>query len=165
MADAETLTIPCEVREDATRESPGRLFGTVLTYGEPAGDRGEVFAPGALVWPDTGVVVNVQHDRKAAIMRVVPEVRGGVVTIDAPLPNTQRGRDVATEIRAGLWQGLSVEFVASSEGVRNGRREIRRARLAAIGVVDDPSYKGSRVEVRAQDGNTVETLADRLHLL
>ena len=28
-----------EVRNDATRESPGRLTGTLLTYGERAADR------------------------------------------------------------------------------------------------------------------------------
>ena len=36
--------------EDETRESPGRLAGTLLVYEERARDRKEVFARGALTW-------------------------------------------------------------------------------------------------------------------
>ena len=36
-----------ELREDATLASPGRLTGTLLTYGERASDRPEVFDRGA----------------------------------------------------------------------------------------------------------------------
>ena len=55
---------------------PGRLMGTVLTYGERASDRAEIFETGALTWPADGVVLNRQHERGAPIMRVTPEVRG-----------------------------------------------------------------------------------------
>ena len=39
--------ITCEIRfaEDETRQTPGRLVGTLLTYGERASDRPEVFDP------------------------------------------------------------------------------------------------------------------------
>ena len=40
--------------EDPTRESPGRLVGTLLRYNEVAQDRKEVFARGALTWPEAG---------------------------------------------------------------------------------------------------------------
>ena len=137
-----------ELRED--RRSPGRLVGTLLTYGERAADRPERFAAGALTWPDGGVVLRRQHARGAPIMRVVPEVRGGAVVVDVPLPDTAAGRDAAAEIRAGLFRGLSVEFNALRERVAGGVREIQRAALVGAGLVDSPSYGGSLVEVRGK---------------
>lgn len=48
-----------------------------------ASDRPEVFAAGALRWPDNGVMLRMQHDRAQPIARVMPEVRGDEVWIDA----------------------------------------------------------------------------------
>ena len=137
-----------ELRADASRLTPGRLYGVLMAEGTPAGDRPEVFAAGSLVWPSNGVVLNLQHDRKQPIVRVTPERRGADVVIDAPLPDTTAGRDAATMIKNGTLRGLSVEFRSESEGRAAGRRELRRARLLAAGLVDDPSYPASRVEVR-----------------
>ena len=117
-----------------------------------ASDRRERFAAGSLVWPDNGVILNVQHDRKQPIMRVQPEIRGSEVVVDVPLPDTMRGRDAAVMVRNGTLTGLSVEFRAEVDGMVNGMREIRRARLLAAGLVDDPSYRGSTVEVRQRAG-------------
>ena len=55
-----------ECREDDTRQGPGRLVGTVLTYGQRAKDRPELFEPGALTWPADGVVLNRQHAPRRA---------------------------------------------------------------------------------------------------
>ena len=137
-----------EVREDTTRQSPGRLVGTILTYGERASDRAEVFESGALSWPSDGIIINRQHRRDAPIMRVVPEVRGNAVGVDAPLPDTSAGRDAAREIRGGLFKGLSVEFRAIRQAYRGGVRFIQEAALAAAGLVDQPSYAGSTAELR-----------------
>ncbi len=142
------LYCPLEIRQDETRSGPGRLYGTLITYGEQAGDRREVFAPGALQWPESGIVVNLQHDRQQPVTRVIPEQRGNAVVIDTPLPDTQRGRDAATLIRNGTFTGLSLEFQSRSEGVRGGIREIRSAFTPSAAIVDSPSYKGSHVEVR-----------------
>ena len=139
-----------EFREDSTRQSPGRLVGTVMTYGERAADRAEVFEPGALTWDPAGIVVNRQHNRAAPIMRVVPEVRGLAVVIDAPLPDTSAGRDAAREVREGLFKGMSVEFRAVRQTYRNGVRFIQAAGLGAVGLVDTPSYAGSTAEVRTK---------------
>ena len=146
----------CELRheQDDTRQSPGRLTGTLLTYEERAGDRAELFVSGALEWPDGGIVINEQHNRQAPIVRAVPFVDGNEVRIDAPLPNTQRGRDAATNVREGILTGLSVEFRAIKEGRRGGVREIRQAVLRGAGLVDSSSYKGSAVEVREKQGST-----------
>ena len=46
-------------------------------------------------------------------MRIVPEVREDAVIVDAPLPDTQRGRDAATVMQSATgrcYKGLSVEF-------------------------------------------------------
>ena len=141
-----------ELRADESRESPGRLVGTLLTYGERAGDRAETFEPGAMRWPDNGVVLRRQHNRGQPIMRVVPEVRGNQIVVDAPLPDTQAGRDAAAEIRAGLFRGLSVEFRATSQRFAGGVRRITAALLSGAGLVDSPSYAGSAVEVRGREG-------------
>ena len=62
--------VSCE--EDRTRSGPGRIVGRILTYGERATDRAELFERGALSWPADGVVLNRQHARGAPIMRVLP---------------------------------------------------------------------------------------------
>ena len=139
-----------ELRQDDTHASPGRLVGTLLTEGERAKDRAEVFEPGSLTWPEAGVIVRRQHQRGAPIMRAIPERRGSQVVIDQALPDTQAGRDAATEIRSGLFCGLSVEFSAKMQVYRGGVRHIARAVLSGAGLVDDPSYRGSTVEVRAK---------------
>ena len=141
-----------EVREDDTRRSPGRLTGVLLTYGERAADRAELFEDGALKWPDNGVVLRRQHQRGEPITWIVPELRGGAVVLDAPLPDTVAGRDAANEIRSGLMVGLSVEFSPTAIRRVGGVRHIRAAILNGAGLVDDPSYAGSRVEVRGRNG-------------
>ena len=142
-----------EVRADDDRLSPGRLVGTLLTYGELAGGgRRELFEAGALEWPETGIVINRQHDRRAPIMRAVPEVRDGRIVIDAPLPDTAAGRDAAREVRDGLMTGLSIEFRARLQTYTAGVRRIKRAVLAGAGLVYNPEYLGSAVEVRERAG-------------
>ena len=138
-----------ELRADESRLSPGRLEGTLIEYDTRASDRPERFATGALSWPDDGIVLNLSHDRKRPILRFTPEVRGKAVVVAVDLPDTQDGRDAGTLVRNGTLRGLSVEFQAQDEGMVGGVREIRQARLIAAGLVDDPSYVGSRVEVRA----------------
>ena len=136
-----------ELRADDSRQSPGRITGTLLTYGQQASDRAEVFADNSLTWDERGVILNEQHNRQAPIMRFTPTVDGREVRIDAQLPDTTRGRDTATMIRDGTMTGLSVEFRAVDEGKRNGLREVRKATLLGAAVVDDASYAGS-LEVR-----------------
>ena len=147
-----TREIRCAVewRQDESRQSPGKLSGVLVTYGQPASDRAEVFAAGALSWPDSGVVLNEQHNRQAPIMRFTPVVDGREVRVDAALPDTQRGRDAATMVRNGTMTGLSIEFHAVDEGRRDGMREVRAARLVGAALVDTASYRGE-LEVRGRD--------------
>ena len=151
--------------EDPSRDSPGRLVGTLLTYEERAKDRPEVFVRGALTWPKEGIVINEQHNRQAPILRAIPYLDGDEVKIDTPVPNTTRGRDAVTNIREGLWTGLSVEFHSRSEGRRGPLREIRSAYLGAAALVDKSSYMGSKVEVRAESEARTWAVEDVLRWL
>ena len=146
----DTLIIPLEFRADDSRQSPGRIVGCLLRYETRAKDRAEVFASGALQWPADGIVLNVQHDRAQPIMRFVPELRGEEVVIDAPLPDTSRGRDAAVMIANQTMRGLSVEFKSLKEHRAAGVRRITSARLGGAGLVDDPSHVSS-VEIRQRD--------------
>ena len=146
-----TTEIRCaiEVRDDADRAGPGRLSGVLMRYGDQGQHGREVFTRGALSWPDDGVILNEQHNRQAPIVRFVPVEDGDEVRVDCAIPDTQRGRDAMTMVRDGTLRGLSVEFRSLREGMRGGIREISGAVLVRAGLVDDPSYPGSTVEVRA----------------
>ena len=147
MSDEIRCKVSCE--EDRTRSGPGRIVGRILTYGERATDRPELFERGALSWPADGVVLNRQHARGAPIMRVLPTLVGDELRIDQPLPDTIAGRDAATEIRSGLLRGLSVSFEAGRQSFAGGVRRISSAAMTAVGLVDEPSYNAP-VEVRAR---------------
>ena len=147
MSDEIRCSIEC--REDETRRGPGRLVGRILTYGERATDRPELFERGALSWPADGVVLNRQHARHAPIMRVTPTLVGDELRIDQIIPDTSAGRDAALEIRSGLMRGLSVSFQAARQAFVGGVRRISQASMTAVGLVDDPSYDAP-VEVRAR---------------
>ena len=147
MKDEIRCSIEC--REDETRRGPGRIVGRILTYGERALDRAELFETGALTWPSDGVVLNRQHARHSPIMRFTPTLVGDELRIDQALPDTTAGRDAATEIRGGLMRGLSVSFQAGKQSFAGGVRRISSAAMTAVGLVDDPSYDAP-VEVRAR---------------
>ena len=146
----EQLVFEIRQLEDPTRDSPGRLAGTLLIYEERARDRHEVFARGALTWPAEGILVNWQHDRSKPLLRAIPFQDGDEVKIDAPIPNTVLGRDAVTNIRAGVFGSMSIEFKSLAEGRRGNLREIRSAFLGAAALVDIGAYSGAKVEVRAQ---------------
>ena len=142
---SDNLLVEVRYVEDDTRQSPGRLQGTLLTYGELARDRPELFMPDALTWPDDGIVINEQHNRQSPVVRALPFVEGRELRIDAALPNTTRGRDAATNVKEGVLTGLSVEFARAGvvASLVNGVRTIRSARLVAAALVDLSSYAGS----------------------
>ena len=150
-----------ELREDDTRQSPGRLTGTLLTYGERADHLPEIFERGAFdldaIRANGGIVINRQHTRGAPIVRVVPELQGDKLVIDVALPDTQAGRDAAVEVRSGLMRGLSVEFQPIQARRVSGIRRISKALLMAGGLVDDAAYLGSTVEVREGGAGAPET--------
>ena len=142
----------CEVRfaEDETRNSPGILSGVLMPYGVKASDRQEMFELGALTWDAEGILVRRMHDRKSPLVRVIPYMDGNDLRIDSPLLNSTAGRDAAIELRNGILTGLSVEFSATKETRRGGLRVIQSAILGGAGLVDYPSYKGAKAELRGK---------------
>ena len=142
------LLIEVRALEDETRQGAGRIVGTLLTYGERAQDRPELFDPGALRWPESGININEQHERKQQFVRALPFLDGQAVRIDSQVPNTQRGRDALTLLRSGIYTGLSVEFSAVREEFRSGIRVIRDAILTGAALVDLGAYASAKAEAR-----------------
>ena len=138
--------------EDTTRESAGRLTGVLVTYGEKAKDRPDVYDADSLSWPERGIVLNEMHDRKQAIKRFSPYLEGDELRVDFQLPPTQRGRDAATMVRDSTYSGLSMEVARDSivATYRAGVRHISRGQLVAAALVDEGAFLGSVVEVNAK---------------
>ena len=97
--------------------------------------------------------LNVMHDRA---LTVADTRRGGLTLTDSPaaldmvaeFPAGDAYDSVLSLVGDGLTRGLSVEFVALEERRTNGVRVIQAATLPALGIVDDPAYPASGVEVR-----------------
>ena len=141
-----------EVRFEADPErlGPGLLVGTLMVYEQRAQDRAEMFMPGSLYFPQTGIVIDEMHVRQNPIMRVQPVLTGKTLSVSGRLPDTQRGRDAAVNIKEGVLTGLSVTFHAEKEERRAGVRRILRAFCPRAGLVDSASYGESMVEVRSK---------------
>ena len=135
-----------EIR-DSDDASPGRIVGTILEQGRVASDRREVFTVGSVRWPANGIRILAEH-RGRQVMRVVPVQDGSRLRIDAPLPDTAIGREVAAEIRSGRKTGLSVEFYSTEERTVQGVREITGSLVDAAAVVASGAYQQAKVEVR-----------------
>ena len=137
---------------DETRESPGRISGVLVTYGEQAKDRPDVYEQDSLTWPERGVVLNEMHDRKQAIKRFLPYIEGTELKVDFPLPPTQRGRDAAQMVKDGTYSGLSMEVSRDSivATYRAGIRHISRGQIVAAALVDEAAFLGSVVDVHAK---------------
>ena len=97
--------------------------------------------------------LNLMHDRS---LTVADSGRGGLLLMDSPealtmaatLPAGDAYDSVLALVGDGLTNGLSVEFHAIEERRTNGVRVIQAATLPALGIVDDPAYPASGVEVR-----------------
>ena len=162
----DNLLVEIRYVEDESRQSPGRLTGTLLTYGERARDRPERILDNALRWDETGIVIYEQHERTAPIVRALPFLENRELRIDVALPNSTRGRDAAENVRTGLLTGLSVEMLKRSivASYVGGVREIRSAMLAGAGLVDLAAYKNSTVEIRHSEGGVALPSAATLWL-
>ena len=139
--------------EDGDRIGPGRIQGTLLTYGELASDRPMIFAASSLSWAaDGGVVLNLQHDRTKHLARFAPTVDGDRLMVDVRLPDTTVGRDAVALVKAGVLRGLSAEIIPEAEDSVNGIRRVTKGRIVAAALVDGPSFKSATVSVHASEG-------------
>ena len=146
----ERFEIPIECRA-ADYDGPGTLVGTILEVGRIASDRAEVFTPGSAILPTTGITLYRGH-RGAPIMNFQPVIDGNEIKINAALPDTDLGRQVATEVRSGTRAALSVEFVSLSEARVQGIRELRSALIQGAALVPVGSYTQAKAEVRERSG-------------
>ena len=87
-------------------------------------------------------------------MRAMPYLEGRELRINAPLPNTTRGRDVAESMKGPLplYGGMSVEFAPEREARQGGLRVIKRAYLDGAALVLRGAYAESTIEVRGESG-------------
>ena len=140
---------------------PGKLSGTLLTYGELATidhrGRRERFEPRS-VFLSPEISLNREHDPGAVIVDELGEhltLQDGpdALRVEVRLPDTAAARSAAADVRSGKLKGFSAEFHPIQERSDvDGTRVITRALLADVGLVGDPAYPSSTVELRHKIG-------------
>ena len=125
-----------------------RLYLTAIAAGEQADDRLEVF-DALPTQPAGGVLIGRLHPaNKAPVMRATLEARDGALILDAPLPDTQAGRELAIEVRNKTLPMASIEFQALADRVVGGVRRISQSIVSAVALVPLGAFTGSVAEVR-----------------
>lgn len=139
-------SIRCKVEiREAEGDGP-RLHGVILQEGRAAtGGRAELFAPGAVTWPENGIEIRTTHLGRAEA-RAMPsrapngEIRIAVQATPAIRAAVQVGKDA-----------MSVEFFALREQrTAGGVREIQRALVDGATLTDDPEYSQTAAELRTR---------------
>lgn len=133
----DTIHAEIELRE------AGRLHGLLLTEGRASSDRRELFVPGAVEWPATGVRIRAAHLVDAGSVLAYPVRQGNEIRVNV-LPSPE-----LREAVEGGKRYMSVEFRALDESeTDSGIREIARALLVGAAVVSSPSYRQTGAEIR-----------------
>lgn len=66
--------------------------------------------------------------------------------------NTPEGRAALENVKEGVYTGVSVGFYAEDEDLVDGVREVRRAQLHHVSLVEEPAYDDARIlAVRSAD--------------
>ena len=126
------------------RESTGMLHATLLQEGRAAsGGRRELFTPGAVIWPSTGVRILTQHEgRTHATAFPVRDAEGRIQVRVRATPELRKA------VKAGH-SYMSVEFRALEERrTAGGVREILSALVDAATLTDVPEYDTTSAELR-----------------
>ena len=129
--------------------------GTVLRF-DDVGDIGGMFKerifPGAFEYKK--LRFNVMHERSKLLGRYPGNVllteTDKEIRCEIEVLDTQEHRDAVTNIAAGVLRGWSVEFGVMPGGQRfvDGMREIHKAKLVGVALVDHPVYTSSTVAIR-----------------
>ena len=145
------------------------LVGTVMNYNEISPSHRERFEPRSLRRDGDPVWLNLDHDPLRAPVwegsGLVLEDSETALTFRAEMPKIPAGDVMLEGVRSGTRNGVSVEFDAVREHreLQTGVRVIEDSLLRGIGLVDRPSYLGSRVtEVRRRPSG--ERIRGRVHL-
>ena len=134
-----------EIRQAA--EGP-TLYGVVIQEGRAARQRREVFAPGSVEWPSEGMGVLLEHRGQREIRAIPTRDSEGVIRIEAPATPAIR-----EAVEAGR-RFMSVEFHSLEERTTaGGIREIRRAYVPDVALVEDPEYGQTAAELRRSLGS------------
>ena len=140
------------------REGGPSIVKGVMPYGAEArigATFTEVVRAGAFTLGDGDgdVILNLHHDRAQPLARTNG---GGLVVTDtaealrfeAEIP-AYRG-DVQDMLKRRILRGVSVEMVVDEESWTGDRREIIKARLPGLALVDRPAYSGASAELAAR---------------
>ncbi|MYA99311.1 hypothetical protein F4X90_06490 [Candidatus Poribacteria bacterium] len=135
------LDVITEIREAQGQPS---VYGVILQEGRAATQRLELFAPGSVMWPQTGIDIKDGHGGRSianAVPRRQPDGRISVI-----IPATQPVREARAQSPY-----LSVEFIALQEHrQRSGVREITEAFVRAAAFVSAPEYQQATTEMRSR---------------
>ena len=136
---------------DISRE----ITGTALRYGVSSlihGKFQERFLVGAFGdLSKADVILNEMHQREKPLARTGHGLElldsATELRIKSNLPNTARGNDVATLIKEGVYQGLSIEFRAKKDHLsQDGIRVVESALLTGIAICDRPAHTQSQID-------------------
>ena len=134
------------------RAAGRRLVGPAMVYNTVSPSHKERFEPGAFDLSST-IWLDLRHNTE---MVVAHSDGGGLVLVNSPgsldvtatLPKIPLADRALVEVANGKLQGFSVEFRATQESMDGAIRVVEKAELAGIGLVENPSYSQSTVEVR-----------------
>ena len=132
------------------------MTGVALRYGEVSPYHRERFEAGAFGNLADGRTrwLNLRHRPREVIAHTASgELRftdsPEALRFEAELPDIPAADAALDEVRSGRIDGISIEFHAQRERRDDGIRVVEAATLDGIGLVGNPSYLGSRAEVRA----------------
>ena len=158
MDRSEFRAVPLAIEFREADGQPPVVSGVALQYGvasEVAPGLRERFAAGA--FGDVAgldIVLNRQHDRTKPLARTQGS---GLTLVDSTEALRARaeldvatgdGRDAALLLGRKVLRGFSIEFVSREAEFIGGVREVRRAALLGVALVDSPAHRGSVAQLR-----------------
>ena len=151
MSNVERYAAGLELRAEGRR-----LVGPAIRYGEVSPSHRERFESGAFALNDGRTRwLDVGHDPDRVIAHTDGgglELRNGphALEVSATLPRIPAADRALQAVNDGTLRGFSIEFHAKGERRESGIRIVERADLVGVGLVGNPSYQNSTVEVRAR---------------
>ena len=139
------VTTTCQIELRETEGRKPRLQGVIVQEGRAAaGGRAELFVPGSITWPESGIAIRTEH-RGSEEVRAVPvrdpngEIRISAVATPAIVAAVADGKN-----------RMSVEFYALQEHrTAAGVREVLRALVDGAAMTSSPEYEQASAEIRS----------------